>query len=105
MTPTVAAIQRATAEHFGVPLDRLLGHRRLRQFTRPRQVAMYLACELTDQSTNQIGARFNRDHTTIMHGRTLIHELAERDQAIAKAIDDITKQLIDPAQLPLPLVA
>lgn len=104
--PTIAAIQRAVAEHFGLSLDRMLCSRRLREFTRPRQLAMYLACELTHASMPQIGRSFDRDHTTVLHARRLVPELASKHAEIAKAIDDITQQLTnDSRQQILPFVA
>lgn len=103
---TITQIQQATAEHFGIPLHKLRGSQRMRKFVRPRQIAMYLACELTEKSLPQIGRIFDRDHTTIIHGRDLIADLARYDRSIAKAIDDITRQLTDdPRQIILPLVA
>ncbi|MBE2278006.1 MAG: chromosomal replication initiator protein DnaA [Rhodobacteraceae bacterium] len=84
---TIEEIQRKVAEHYNVRLSDLIGPKRLRTIARPRQVAMYLAKQLTSRSLPEIGRRFGgRDHTTIMHGVRKIEELAATDSQLA---DDI----------------
>jgi chromosomal replication initiator protein len=90
---TIREIQRATASHFGLKLDRMLCQRRQRKLARPRQIAMYLAAELTDYSYPQIGLSFGRDHSTIMHGCNVIADMLLYDRDIAKAVNDITAGL------------
>jgi chromosomal replication initiator protein len=73
---TIEEIQRKVAEHFNIRLSDMIGPKRLRNIARPRQVAMYLAKQLTPRSLPEIGRRFGgRDHTTIMHGVRKIEEL------------------------------
>lgn len=93
--PRVAEIQRAVAEHFGTrPLD-MIADRRGREVARPRQMAMYLACELTTQSLPQIGRAFRRDHTTVRYAHKMVALRAASDPALARAIEVLTQSLTD----------
>ncbi len=81
---SIEEIQRKVAEHYNVRLSDLIGPKRLRTIARPRQVAMYLAKQLTPRSLPEIGRRFGgRDHTTIMHGVRKIEELMTIDSQLA----------------------
>jgi len=81
---TIEEIQRKVAEHYNVRLSDMIGPKRLRTIARPRQVAMYLAKQLTSRSLPEIGRRFGgRDHTTIMHGVRKIEELMATDSQLA----------------------
>ncbi len=75
-------IQKKVAEYFGVRVADLLSKRRSRNVTRPRQVAMALAKELTNDSLPSIGDAFGgRDHTTVLHACRKIESLrAESEQ-------------------------
>lgn len=78
---TIEEIQRKVAEHFNIRLSDLIGPKRVRTIARPRQIAMFLAKQLTSRSLPEIGRRFGgRDHTTIMHGVRKIEELMAVDQ-------------------------
>lgn len=84
---TIEEIQRKVAEHYNVRLSDMIGPKRLRVIARPRQVAMYLAKQMTSRSLPEIGRRFGgRDHTTIMHGIRKIEELMAGDTQLA---DDV----------------
>jgi len=81
---TIEEIQRKVAEHYNIRLSDMIGPKRLRNIARPRQVAMYLAKQLTPRSLPEIGRRFGgRDHTTIMHGVRKIEELMTTDSQLA----------------------
>jgi chromosomal replication initiator protein len=81
---TIEEIQRKVAEHYSIRLSDMIGPKRLRNIARPRQVAMYLAKQLTPRSLPEIGRRFGgRDHTTIMHGVRKIEELMATDSQLA----------------------
>ena len=81
---TIEEIQRKVAEHYNIRLSDLIGPKRVRNIARPRQVAMYLAKQLTPRSLPEIGRRFGgRDHTTIMHGVRKIEELMATDSDLA----------------------
>lgn len=80
---TIEEIQRKVAEHYNIRLSDMIGPKRLRNIARPRQVAMYLAKQLTPRSLPEIGRRFGgRDHTTIMHGVKKIEELMSTDSQL-----------------------
>ena len=82
---TIDEIQKRVAEHFNIKLAEMTSSRRARVVARPRQVAMYLAKQLTTLSLPQIGKRFgNRDHTTVMHAVRKIEELKISDLSIAE---------------------
>ena len=73
---TVEEIQRKVSEHYNIRLSEMIGPKRVRNYARPRQVAMYLAKQMTSRSLPEIGRRFGgRDHTTVMHGVRRIEEL------------------------------
>ncbi len=80
---TIEEIQRKVAEHYNIRLSDMIGPKRLRNIARPRQVAMYLAKQLTPRSLPEIGRRFGgRDHTTIIHGVRKIEELMASDSQL-----------------------
>ncbi len=77
---TVSNIQKTVAEYYQIRVADLLSVRRSRSITRPRQLAMALAKELTNQSLPEIGDAFGgRDHTTVLHACRKIKELREGD--------------------------
>jgi chromosomal replication initiator protein len=66
----------------------------VRSYARPRQVAMYLAKQLTSRSLPDIGRRFGgRDHTTVMHGVRRIEELKSADPQIAEDLEILQRAL------------
>jgi len=80
---TIEEIQRKVAEHYNIRLADMIGPKRVRTIARPRQIAMYLAKQLTMRSLPDIGRRFGgRDHTTIMHGVRRIEELMATDSQL-----------------------
>jgi len=88
--PYISEIQKLTCEYFGISHDDLVGESRLRVMSRPRQIAMYLCCEMTAASTPQIGQRFmGRDHTTVIHARRQIERLLPIDDEVAAAVSTI----------------
>jgi len=76
----VADIQREVADWFSIPLAEMTSQRRFREVARPRQIAMYLAKELTPKSLPEIGRRFgNRDHTTVIYAIKQVEKLCSID--------------------------
>jgi chromosomal replication initiator protein len=78
----VREIQESICGAFGLSLDDLVSANRAGAVAWPRQVAMYLARELTDQSLPAIGRAFgNRNHTTVLHAckRTAERIASDRD--------------------------
>lgn len=91
---TVEEIQRKVSEHFNIRLSDMIGPKRLRTFARPRQMAMYLAKQMTSRSLPEIGRRFGgRDHTTVMHGVKRIEELMVTDSQIADDVELLRRAL------------
>lgn len=81
----VENIQRTVAEYYKIRVTDLLSNKRIRAITRPRQIAMALAKELTDHSLPEIGQLFGgRDHTTVLHACRKVEELRESDRKIAE---------------------
>ena len=91
---SVARIQQAVAESFGVPVEKMKARGRTSQIAHARQVAMYLARELTHLSLAQIGELFGgRDHTTVLHAqRKIAQEVEDRGQT-QRQIDDLKRLL------------
>lgn len=80
---TIDNIQKTVAEYFKIRVSDLLSARRSRSITRPRQIAMSLAKELTNHSLPEIGDAFGgRDHTTVLHACRKISALRESDSRI-----------------------
>jgi chromosomal replication initiator protein len=75
---TVENIQKTVAEYFKIRVADLHSKRRSRSITRPRQVAMALAKELTNHSLPEIGDAFGgRDHTTVLHACRVVKDLRD----------------------------
>ena len=91
---TIEEIQRRVAEHYNIRLSDMSSARRARAVARPRQVAMYLAKQLTSRSLPEIGRKFgNRDHTTVMHAVTRVTELMAVDAAFAEDVELLRRML------------
>ena len=77
---TIDNIQKTVAEYYKIRVSDLLSARRSRSITRPRQMAMSLAKELTNHSLPEIGDAFGgRDHTTVLHACRKMQSLRESD--------------------------
>ena len=91
---TIDEIQKKTAEYYKLDLRELHSARRARRVARPRQVAMFLARELTSRSLPDIGRRFGgRDHTTVLHACRRIEELCKTDPVFQQEVDFLRKVL------------
>jgi chromosomal replication initiator protein len=83
---SIGEIQAAVGEHFGLSTDELLSSARTPRVAWPRQVAMYLARELTGESLPTIGREFGgRDHTTVLHAwrRTTARLASDEESRLA----------------------
>lgn len=84
---TVEDIQRVVANHFSIKLSDMSSSSRLKQIAFPRQVAMYLAKQLTSLSFPDVGRKFGgRDHTTVLHSVKKVEELIKNDANFADEI-------------------
>jgi chromosomal replication initiator protein len=80
---TVENIQKTVADYFKIKVSDLFSKKRTRQIARPRQVAMWLAKNLTSQSYPSIGDAFGgRDHTTVLHAVRTIEALRAKDNEL-----------------------
>jgi chromosomal replication initiator protein len=85
---SIEDIQRKTAEFYKLELRDFQSAGRARRIARPRQVAMYLAREITSRSLPEIGKRFGgRDHTTVLHACRRIAALCEEDPLFKQEVD------------------
>ncbi|HOZ23711.1 MAG TPA: chromosomal replication initiator protein DnaA [Thermomonas sp.] len=91
---SIANIQKAVADYYGLQLREMLGKKRTRSLARPRQVAMALAKELTEHSLPEIGVAFDgRDHTTVLHACRQIRHLMESDGKLHEDWDKLIRKL------------
>jgi chromosomal replication initiator protein len=91
---TIEQIQRRVAEHFDVRLADMTSKRRPANIAFPRQVAMYLARELTKASLNEIGDAFGgRDHGTVLHACKLVKKRMHEQDSLRQTISFIDSSL------------
>ncbi len=91
---TIEAIQRATAESFGMKISELKQKNNSRQIVVPRQIAMYLAKQMTEASLPEIGRQFGgKHHTTVMHSIAKIDEQRRTDKALNSTISKLMETL------------
>ncbi len=89
-THTLADIQEAACRHFELSPEEIVSPSRAVRVAWPRQVAMYLARELTDESLPAIGRHFGRrDHTTVLHAVRRAEQKMITDSSSRKAVDDL----------------
>jgi chromosomal replication initiator protein len=82
---SIENIQKTVADYFKIKVADMYSKKRTRVLARPRQMAMYLARELTNLSYPEIGLSFGgRDHTTVLHACSKIEELKASDQTLRK---------------------
>ena len=91
---TIENIQKMVAEYYKIRVADLLSKRRSRSITRPRQMAMALAKELTNHSLPEIGDAFGgRDHTTVLHACRKVEELRETDARFGEDYANLLRTL------------
>ena len=87
-------IQRVVAEHFNISTNDLKGKKKTKNIVFPRQIAMYIAREITDFSTNELGESFGgRDHATVIHSIEKIKGQLLTDPTLDSHIENL-KRLI-----------
>ena len=85
---SVDVIQKRVAAHYGVRVSEMFSARRARNIARPRQIAMYLAKNLTSLSYPEIGRQFGgRDHTTVMHAVKTVENLMKSDAQLNEDVE------------------
>lgn len=91
---TLESIQKNVAEYYNIRVADLSSASRSRSVTRPRQMAMALAKELTEHSLPEIGRAFGgRDHTTVLHACRKIDQLCETDLKLAEDRNNLLRRL------------
>lgn len=91
----ISGILETVSNHFGVRLAELVGRKRSRSISFPRQIAMYLARELTPLSLEEIGGHFGgRDHSTVLHAERVIAQSREADTRTAETLTQLKKELL-----------
>lgn len=93
-TISIDMIQKRVAEHFDIRLADMSSKRRPENIAFPRQIAMYLARQLTESSLNMIGESFGgRDHGTVLHACRLVKDRMEVDANVRQVVSYLEKQL------------
>ena len=93
---TIDDIQKQVSKHFSIRTSDMFSARRARSIARPRQIAMYLAKNLTTSSYPEIGRKFGgRDHTTIMHAVKKVEELLVHDSEMSDDVELLRSLLSD----------
>ncbi len=91
---TIDDVQKAVCAFFNVKLTDLKGKRRHRSISRPRQIAMYICRQYLNNATfPEIGARFNKDHSTVISAVQQVDKLSKTDPSVREAIEAIKRQL------------
>jgi chromosomal replication initiator protein len=91
---TIDEIQRRVSDHYRIRQSEMSSARRAREVARPRQIAMYLAKQLTPRSLPEIGRRFGgRDHTTVIHAVRQIEKLRQSDAELDADVRLLMRQL------------
>ncbi len=93
---TVETIQKVVAEYFSLSFSDLKGKKRTKAVSFPRQLAMFIARELTEYSTTELGMEFGgRDHTTVMHGCQTIEAKLKADPSLITIIQKLNNLIKD----------
>lgn len=90
---TVEDIQKEVENFFKVKHSDLIGPKRARNIVYPRQIAIYLCRQLLDLPFNDIGKKFNRDHSTAMHSVTTVEEMMRDSREVQEEVETL-KQII-----------
>jgi len=90
----IEVIQKKVAEHFDIRLADMTSKRRPENIAFPRQIAMFLARQMTEGSLNTIGEAFGgRDHGTVLHACRLVKDRMEVDANVRQVVHYLEKQL------------
>jgi len=91
---TIDQIQRRVAEQFEMRVQDMASRRRPQNIAFPRQIAMYLARELTTTSLSEIGEAFGgRDHGTVLHAHNVVKEKVLKDEKTRRIVTLLESQL------------
>lgn len=91
---SIQTIQSEICRYFNISKAQLVGNKRSQSIVYPRQVAMYLARELTDLSLPKIGEEFGgRDHTTVMYANTKVGKMISTQREVYHQIQELTNRI------------
>ena len=91
---TIDSIQKAVAEQFGLRVGEIKAKSNSRAIVFPRQIAMYLAKQMTEASLPEIGRQFGgKHHTTVMHSVDKIEEQRQSDKDLVRLLNKLTETL------------
>lgn len=95
MQVSILQIQEEVAKYYHISLKDLKGKKRVKSIVVPRQIAMFLSREMTDNSLPKIGAEFGgKDHTTVIHAHEKIQQLVNNDSVIHSEVSEIKNLLL-----------
>jgi chromosomal replication initiator protein len=91
---TLDAVQEVVAAKFHIKVSEMKSKRRTKALVHPRQVAMFLCREITQQSYPEIARHFGgKDHTTIMHACRQIEKARENNPELQRTLEDLKRQI------------
>ncbi|TVQ40417.1 MAG: chromosomal replication initiator protein DnaA [Spirochaetaceae bacterium] len=91
---TMDVIQRTVADYFNLSSQDMKGKKRTKVIAFPRQIAMYIAREMTEYSTTEVGLEFGgRDHTTVMHACQRIENRMRTDPTLEPTLQFLIRQI------------
>ena len=90
---SINKIKKVVCKHFNVNLEDLNSKKKSNSIAWPRQVAMYIATELTSLSLPEIGREFNRDHTTVLHAKEKVKEELIKNTFFIPVYNVITEEI------------
>jgi chromosomal replication initiator protein len=92
--PSIEKIQKIVAEFYNIKISELTSSSRVRNIARPRQIAMYLAKKLTQESLAVIGGKFGgKNHATVIHSEKQVIEMLNKDPKICEEIKIIEEKI------------
>lgn len=86
---SVNSIKKIVGKHCSIRMEDFNSKRKTQSVAWPRQIAMFLTTEMTDLSLPEIGREFNRDHSTVVHARDLVHDKIVQDPFFAAEINQM----------------
>lgn len=95
-TITVETIQKVVSNHYNISLGDIKSKKRDKKFVIPRQIAIYIAREITEYSFPELGNEFGgRDHTTVMHSYEKVENLLKTDSSLDSTIQMLIREIKD----------
>ena len=90
---TLDNIQKTIADFYKLKISELISEKRTRNFSRPRQIAMFISKELTTHSLPEIAAVYQRDHTTVLHACRQVEKLRLENQQVNEDVTNLLRIL------------